>query len=181
MPAARSGRTSRCPDRPDLAFEDLNCDGVDGDATRAYFVATTGDDTGGTGSLAVPFKTLQHATREAAKAEPKRAVYVMVGNYVERVELAGGVSLYGGYLPSGARSATDATTIQAPDGAAEAVFANGATGVALQLLTIKGAARFGRPPELLRDPRDRRVGAGADQRHGNGRRGARRHPGIAGG
>ena len=126
-------------DRPDLAFEDLNCDGVDGDMSRAFFVSTAGNDVSGIGSPAFPFQTLQNAIGEAAKADPKRAVYVLTGNYVERVELAGGVSLYGGYLPNGARSATDATTIQAPSGAAEAAFANGTTGVELQLLTIQGA------------------------------------------
>src|SRR4051812_31023317 len=36
-------------DRPDLSFEDTNCDGVDGDIAKAVWVAKSGDD-GATGT-----------------------------------------------------------------------------------------------------------------------------------
>jgi hypothetical protein len=133
-PAAHPGAT----DEPDLALEDLDCDGVDGAASDAFFVAKSGDDAG-TGSKDIPFKTIQFAIDRAAAASPTRDVYVAGGVYTERVVLASGVSVYGGYKPGGARAADETTTIQAPAGVSEAVFADGAVGVELQLLTVLGA------------------------------------------
>ena len=52
------------PDLPDLAFEDMNCDGIDGDRDDAVFVAPGGDDNN-VGSPTQPYKTLQHAVDEA--------------------------------------------------------------------------------------------------------------------
>ena len=39
-PAVHPGAT----DYPDLTFEDLNCDGIDGDKANAYFVQPSGSD-----------------------------------------------------------------------------------------------------------------------------------------
>jgi hypothetical protein len=132
--AAHPGAT----DVPDVALEDLDCDGVDGTAAGAFFVSTTGLDAAGRGSVASPFRTIGFAVAQAAAAVPKRDVYVMAGTYAEHVVLAGGVSIYGGYGPGGSRAPAPATKIQAPAGQPEAVFADGATGVELQLLEIRG-------------------------------------------
>ncbi len=131
--AAHPGAT----DVPDTALEDLDCDGIDGSAAGAFFVSTAGSDAG-LGSAAGPFRTIGFAVAKAAAAVPKRDVYVQAGTYTEHVVLAGGVSIYGGYGPGGSRALAPATTIQAPAGQPEAVFADGATGVELQLLEIKG-------------------------------------------
>ena len=132
-PAAHPGAT----DEPDLALEDLDCDGIDGTAAGAYFVSTTGSDAGA-GSNEAPFRTIAFAVTRAAAVVPKRDVYVQGGTYAERVALAGGVSIYGGYLPSGARSTAEITTIQGPAGLAETVFADAVTGAELQLVSVTG-------------------------------------------
>jgi len=125
-------------DLPDLAFEDTNCDGIDGDAAKAFFVAPGGDD-GAAGTDAAPFLTISHAVAQAAADATRKAVYIRSGTYTEHVVLADGVSLYGGYQPGGGRS-SDPTTIQAPVGTAETIFGSGATHVVLQLLVVHGAA-----------------------------------------
>src|SRR5918992_4401790 len=47
-------------DVPDLAFEDLNCDGIDGDAASAVFVSPAGDDLA-LGTPTQPVRTLARA------------------------------------------------------------------------------------------------------------------------
>src|SRR3954454_19449117 len=120
-------------DAPDLSFADTNCDGVDGDAAGAVWVAPSGSD-GAAGTLSAPLATIQAAVDKGA-----RAVLVEGGAYTERVGLKAGVSLYGGYAADGSRSRSNAVVVQAPDGAAQAIFANAVTGSVLQLLTIRGA------------------------------------------
>jgi hypothetical protein len=89
--AAHPGAT----DVPDVALEDLDCDGIDGTAAGAFFVSTAGSNASD-GSVAHPFATVGFAVARAAAALPKRDVYVMGGTYAEHVVLAGGVSVYGG-------------------------------------------------------------------------------------
>ena len=55
-PAVHPGAT----DHPDLAFEDLNCDGIDGDRDGAYFVMPAGNDNN-VGTENAPFQTIQKA------------------------------------------------------------------------------------------------------------------------
>jgi hypothetical protein len=122
-------------DLPDVNFEDTNCDGIDGDAANAVFVATSGSNSA-TGTKGNPLQTINAGIAQAV-AQHKSAVYIAGGTYNEVVQLASGVSLYGGYEPlSGARSTVEQTVIQ---GSPQAVFANGATHVLLQLLTLKGS------------------------------------------
>ena len=77
-------------------FEDTNCDGIDGDAANAIFVAPTGRDTY-PGTRAQPKRSIV-AGIEAAAAMGFD-VYVSVGDYtiVETLELVNGVSVFGGY------------------------------------------------------------------------------------
>jgi hypothetical protein len=100
------------PDLPDDAFADSNCDGIDGDANAAIFVATTGVDTAA-GTMAAPLRTLQAAI-DRAVATMRSQVYVSDGAYNEAVTLANGISVYGGYSSSNAwqRNATFVSAIQ---------------------------------------------------------------------
>jgi hypothetical protein len=82
-------------DLPDDAFEDANCDGIDGDVTRAIFVSPTGNDANA-GTPISPMKTLNAAIVQAV-ATKKPEVYVDVGVYLGQVSLTDGVSLYGAY------------------------------------------------------------------------------------
>src|SRR5690606_23863650 len=82
------------PDAPDDDFEDTNCDGIDGDASQAIFVSTTGSDEAA-GSRTEPVRTLQHAIELAS--EQRKDVFVCDGAYTENVVIEQPVSLYGGY------------------------------------------------------------------------------------
>jgi hypothetical protein len=122
-------------DKPDLAFVDSNCDGIDGDASHSIFVDPTGRDTD-PGSRARPMRTVRAAV---AKAGPDELpVLVAVGSYDEGtgVELRDSVGIYGGYVAgSWSRTRSSATVIV---GSPQAALADGDTRVTLQLLTLRG-------------------------------------------
>jgi hypothetical protein len=86
------------PDVPDDLFKDTNCDGIDGDASQAIFVATDGDDMS-PGTAASPKRTIQGALT-AATAAMKTQVYVSAGTYTAPVTLTNGISIFGGYARS---------------------------------------------------------------------------------
>lgn len=77
--------------------EDSNCDGIDGDAERAYFVAKNGNDAN-PGTREAPFQTIGHALAilDAMSSEIDQ-VYISRGNYRENLELVDGISMYGGF------------------------------------------------------------------------------------
>jgi hypothetical protein len=102
-------------DLPDAAFIDSNCDGVDGDESRAIFVAPNGDDSAAAaGTRAAPLRTITHALA-AAQTGGKDQVYVLAGTYNEQVYLHNGISIWGGYFeaPDGSwhRNSTSITRI----------------------------------------------------------------------
>lgn len=124
-------------DLPDLddSFDDTNCDGVDGDAATLVFVSTDGNDTTGQGTRAQPFATIGRGITFAA-TNGRAHVAVSAGTYAERVVIASGVSIHGGYARHGAgqnswtRATTSTTTISVPPtlvvgGRVEAIFAQG--------------------------------------------------------
>ena len=126
-------------DLPDLDGLDTNCDGVDGDAAKAFFVAPAGADAN-PGTQAQPFKTVQRAVTAATSSPTQRQVYAAMGAYPERVSLgttSDGVGIYGGYQPGATwtRPGTSPTRIE---GSPEGVILDGATDVVLQLLVIHG-------------------------------------------
>jgi hypothetical protein len=83
-------------DKPDLGFVDENCDGIDGDVTKAIFVSLSGNDTTGDGTMKKPFATIAHAISVASTAG--KDVYVDKGVYaIGTLSLKSGVSIYGGY------------------------------------------------------------------------------------
>ena len=131
-------------DFPDAEnFEDLNCDGVDGDASVAIFVAPHGDDSDD-GSATSPVQTINRGIELARLKSDRREVYIAEGVYQERVDLRDPVSLYGGYRDNGdgtwGRSAAFETVI-AGDGSAlghRAVEIRGVNeDITLELLTIQ--------------------------------------------
>lgn len=83
-------------DDPDLTtpFLDTNCDGVDGDVSKATFVATSGMDNAACGTMAAPCKTIQYGID---KTNAGNYVLVAGGTYPEAITLKNGVSVYGGY------------------------------------------------------------------------------------
>jgi hypothetical protein len=94
VPAAECADT----DVPDLAFHDANCDGIDGDARRAIFVAPTGDDAA-EGSREAPVRSLARALALAVELA-RDHVYLARGTYQGHVQLPSGVSLFGAYDPA---------------------------------------------------------------------------------
>jgi hypothetical protein len=122
-------------DYPDLAFEDMNCDGIDGDKDGAYFVQPSGSD-GNVGTYNAPFATIQKAI-DVAKASATKSIYVATGTYNQRLVLptaADGIRIYGGYDAGlWSRTTSTATTVHgSPDSAA----LDGATDVVFQLVTL---------------------------------------------
>lgn len=79
---------------------DDNCDGADGEARHAYYVAVDGDDSG-PGSPTRPFASVARAAQAAADSladsEPRPHVFVASGTYTEVVHVRAGVQLHGGY------------------------------------------------------------------------------------
>ena len=82
-------------DSPDDDFLDSNCDGIDGDASRAIFVSPSGSDAAD-GAFGNSVKTIQHGVELTAFA--KRDVYVCLGEYTDNIAVGkDAVSVYGGY------------------------------------------------------------------------------------
>ncbi|MBC7975319.1 MAG: DUF1565 domain-containing protein, partial [Myxococcales bacterium] len=110
------------------ACGDVTCDVV--------FVALSGDD-GAAGTKAAPVRTIAAAITKAAAANPVRAVFVQAGAYEEAIEMADGVSIFGGFDTTWTRVASATTEIIAPSPAV--VFDDLAASTALDGLTIKSA------------------------------------------
>ena len=123
-------------DKPDFAFEDTNCDGIDGDVSKAIFVDGGGGLDTRSGTKDFPKKTIANAI-VAAKAAGKD-VYVAAGTYPEALTLDTNVSIYGGFTPNfSARTIVEPTTVT---GIPQAALADGKTGITLQMLTLAGGA-----------------------------------------
>ncbi|MEI8259243.1 MAG: hypothetical protein WCJ30_26545, partial [Deltaproteobacteria bacterium] len=84
-------------DLPDPANRDENCDGIDGDARRAVFVAPDGSDTA-PGTREAPLATLGAALLAADRTGATQ-VLVAAGSYTETrsIALLDGIGIYGGY------------------------------------------------------------------------------------
>ena len=119
-------------DKPDLNFQDTNCDGIDGDVNKAIFVSLAGNDAA-PGTLTNPKRNILAAITAAGAAN--KDVYIAGGTYFESLPAVNNVGLYGGYEPvTGKRSASQETIIQG----ATAILAQGDVGVVLQQLTLRG-------------------------------------------
>ncbi len=122
-------------DIPDLTFADKNCDGINGDVTKAIFVSPLGDDTN-PGTMQKPMKTMQAAISTAGPA--KKDVYADKGTYGGTVLLASGVSLYGGYdsTTKWSRALTNVSVLQS-DTTTGVIGSNINSPTEVQLFTIK--------------------------------------------
>lgn len=122
-------------DLPDLAFKDSNCDGVDGNAAKAIFVAPTGNDAA-PGTRGLPKRTLAGAI--AAAGPPGKSVYA-AGAFPELLDVIAGVSVYGGYAADWSRSLGSTTLITGKQNAYQSVAAlalGAAAPTTLQLLSL---------------------------------------------
>jgi hypothetical protein len=138
----RPGDASSYPgaaDKPDAAYIDSNCDGIDGDKNGAIFVSSVGSDFS-TGSISQPKLTVQAAVDAAKVAVPKKDVYVSGGVHAvgSGLQLATGVSIYGHY---------DGTTWARPsvlgtvlEGNPSAVSVEATTGVTIQQVDQRATA-----------------------------------------
>lgn len=84
-------------DLPDSDGRDTNCDGIDGDAANAVFVAASASE-GGDGSRTRPFRTLSDALR--AVTATRRQVLVAGGVLMEALTVPDNVIIAGGYDPA---------------------------------------------------------------------------------
>ena len=125
-------------DLPDLSFVDSNCDGIDGTETDAVFVSPKGNDAN-PGTKAKPKLTIR-AGMATVEAGDGRYVLVAAGQYghLDLDKNDSGVGIYGGYDPgTWSRRSSSLTVIRS---IREAVYADGAKGVVLQLLHAHGDA-----------------------------------------
>jgi hypothetical protein len=104
VPACLNGADNVClefegaleEDLPDVAGEDTNCDGVDGDASDAIFVdKVTGDDANA-GTREAPVKTIQAGLNLAAMVGATQ-VLISQGVYTGSLTLINGIGIYGQY------------------------------------------------------------------------------------
>lgn len=177
-------------DEPDDLFEDTNCDGLDGDASQAVFVAMSGRDLND-GTRAAPVNSIARAMA-IASSTGKRKIFIATGRYLAPSSWSSGVSLHGGYDASWNRTASEA---------ARAVLLAPSTGMLIEGLTtpttiervvIQGDdALAGRAAQALRvvnsgsslalrfvNVRAGKGGAGVDG--ARGRAGASGNPGFPG-
>lgn len=120
----------RAADLPDLAFVDSNCDGIDGTEANAVFVSPNGSDAS-PGTKAQPKRQVQAAVTVAALTG--RYVLAAGGSYTS-VSAATEVGIFGGYDAAGWSRGTGQTQI-----VGTGIFADGVTGVVLQLLSVVGS------------------------------------------
>jgi hypothetical protein len=113
-------------DVPDTNNEDSNCDGIDGNASTAIFVATTGSDLGD-GSMQKPLRSITAALVMAQSQKTKTQILVGVGDYQETktLNLIDGVGVYGGYDPTNKWSRTTSNKPTTIAGATLAMMARG--------------------------------------------------------
>lgn len=86
-------------DTPDDAFTDANCDGIDGDRTRAVFVSTRGADTNDGLTPGTPVASFQRAFEVHYLATSRNQILVANGSYATSSTLTvpNGIGIHGGY------------------------------------------------------------------------------------
>ncbi|MBL8916948.1 MAG: hypothetical protein JNM17_39960 [Archangium sp.] len=92
-------------DEPDQNQLDVDCDGFDGDLTRAVFVDQTGGMDSNPGTRAMPKQTFA-----AALATGKEQIYLATGTFASS-DVNEAVAVFGGYDPTGAWPRTPMRTI----------------------------------------------------------------------
>ncbi|MGH3265729.1 MAG: hypothetical protein ACRDNS_27470, partial [Trebonia sp.] len=90
-------------DTPDLGFVDSNCDGIDGDVTKAIFVSPNGSDSNVGETPGTPKRTITSAIAlaESPLGAGRTQILVAAGTYNESLTIsAPGIGIYGGYDPT---------------------------------------------------------------------------------
>ena len=183
-------------DDPDPAGIDRDCDGIDGHPVNGkdVFVWSGAPSDLTPGTRAAPRKTLQLAV---ALADVQGGdVYAATGDYIApTLHLRSGVSIYGGYDPQSWKRSNFLTEAGAPAtvvvGGGDAIYAEGVSGVEVQLLRVKGQADINKGrsvygiratdhSDLVLDSVDVRAG-NALAPFGNGAAGVTGAPGAKGG
>lgn len=100
-------------DNPDDAFTDSNCDGIDGDESKAIFVSASSGNDANAGTKSGPKQTIG-AAMFAALAGNKTQILIAAGTYAEKLTLSNGISIYGRYSSSWTRSVSNTVTIASP-------------------------------------------------------------------
>ena len=94
-------------DAPDPEGIDADCDGVDGELSRAIFVSESGYDAGNVlGDRENPFQTIGAALDFAELIPDRDQIMIASGSYKEQISLRSAISLYGGYGPGWIRDPT---------------------------------------------------------------------------
>ena len=103
---------------------------------HAVIYVSTGGDDSDPGTAAHPKRTLNAAIAAAGAMTPAGAVYAATGNYDDGVvDLANGVTVYGGFDTTWRPATTGATVLI---GRPEAVLADGVTSAGLERATLNG-------------------------------------------
>ncbi|MFH1807382.1 MAG: hypothetical protein ABIJ09_01455 [Pseudomonadota bacterium] len=129
-------------DVPDLNGLDSNCDGMDGDPTKGFFVSLTAP-AGGTGSQSLPFNSLQAGLTAASTDLVKKNLYLADETYTSTstVVIPPGIKVYGGYVVQGQpdgqkwRTRTGITSISGPSTAVSVTGASAQT--VLQKIVVR--------------------------------------------
>lgn len=129
-------------DQPDLALIDANCDGMDGDPTKAVFVSTTGSDSDA-GTPAMPKLTIGAGLTTALAAHPAKDVYVATGTYDvgSGLTLSSGAHIFGGYDSTDWSRSVGTGTVVA--GAPVGIVAISANAIELQNLRVAASSAPG--------------------------------------
>lgn len=179
-PEASAPETATCtpkpgPDDPDDDFEDTNCDGIDGDKTKAIFVAPTGSDSAA-GSFDAPVATITKGISLAAAA--KKDVYICNDTYAESVSITTGVRLFGAFDCKAGWSRTGDKTSIAPSSGKALVIRGVTDAVKIDRMSFTSpdattpgessiAAFVVNSPSVTLSHVDFHAGAGADGRPGD--------------
>ncbi|MFT5434055.1 MAG: hypothetical protein ACI9OJ_004768, partial [Myxococcota bacterium] len=99
-------------DVPDADFVDSNCDGIDGNPLRAFFVDSVSGEDFHSGSAKQPLKSIAAALAKASVGG-RDQILVSAGTYPGALVLKSGIGIYGGYnaATGWARSAGNTTLI----------------------------------------------------------------------
>ncbi len=132
------------PDRPDGAFADPNCDGVDGDRAALVFVDREADPAEATGGPEFPFADIPTALAFAVE-NGRSDLALDADHFAGRLDLVDGVSLHGGYRAADGwrRDAENRTLLRNAEPEGDRLVAVTAVDIAaattLSLVTIEAA------------------------------------------
>lgn len=87
-------------DDPDDGFVDANCDGIDGEISKAIFVDVQSGSDSNSGDIKNPLKSIGSAISKASSMPQIKYILISEGNYYETFTVNKPISIYGGYSRS---------------------------------------------------------------------------------